>query len=112
MEEKVAGDEGVGFHAIRSGKLRRYFSWRTFVEPFNILIGTVQSFFILRKLRPSFVFCKGGYVSLPAAVAAKFLSIPTYLHESDAIPGLANRWVGKFSDAVFLGFSEAEPYFS
>ncbi len=57
------------------------------------------------------MFSKGGYVSLPVAVAAKVLGIPVYLHESDAIPGLANRWVGRFSKTVFLGFAEAAKYF-
>lgn len=48
---------------------------------------------------------------MPAAFAAKLLGIPVFLQESDAVPGLSNRWVGKFSDAVFLGFAEAAEYF-
>ena len=101
----------MDFFAIKSGKLRRYFSLKTVVEPFNIATGFFQSRAVLKKLRPEFVFSKGGYVSLPAAFAAKTLGIPVYLQESDAIPGLSNRWVGKFSKTVFLGFENAAKYF-
>lgn len=107
----MAGNEGIEFLSVRSGKLRRYFSLKTLVEPANVCVGFFQSLSALKRLRPAFVFSKGGYVSLPAAVAAKTLGIPVYLQESDAVPGLSNRWVGKFSDVVFLGFAEAARYF-
>ncbi|MDQ1343999.1 MAG: UDP-N-acetylglucosamine--N-acetylmuramyl-(pentapeptide) pyrophosphoryl-undecaprenol [Patescibacteria group bacterium] len=107
----MAASERIDFFPIRSGKLRRYFSLKTLIEPINVCTGFFQSVAILRKLKPAFVFSKGGYVSLPAAIAAKTLGIPVYLQESDAIPGLSNRSVGKFSKTVFLGFAEAAKYF-
>jgi UDP-N-acetylglucosamine--N-acetylmuramyl-(pentapeptide) pyrophosphoryl-undecaprenol N-acetylglucosamine transferase len=111
LEERTATKERIPFRAIKSGKLRRYLSFKTLVEPLYIAVGFFQSLALLREIRPEFVFSKGGYVSLPAAMAAKILKIPTYLHESDAIPGLANRLVGRFSKTVFLGFSQAVKYF-
>ena len=79
--------------------------------PFLLKLGGIQSFWYFLWHRPTLVFSKGGYVSLPAAIAAWMLRIPVYLHESDAIPGLANRIVGKFSKKIFLGFEEASTYF-
>ena len=79
--------------------------------PILIGFGFFQSLFEFIRHRPVFVFSKGGYVSLPAAIAAWILRIPVYLHESDSVPGLANRWVGKFSKKVFLGFGEAAKFF-
>lgn len=111
MEERIAQAEEIPFFAIKSGKFRRYFSWRTFVEPINIIKGFFQSYSVLRNLRPALVFSKGGYVSLPAAMAAKILDIPVFLQESDSIPGLSNRAVSRFSETVFLGFPEAVEYF-
>lgn len=112
LEETIARREKITFCPIRSGKFRRYFSIQTLIEPINVLFGFFQAFRILRNIRPVLVFSKGGYVSVPGALAAKMLGIPVYLHESDAIPGLANRWVGRFSRTVFLGFSEAASYFT
>jgi UDP-N-acetylglucosamine--N-acetylmuramyl-(pentapeptide) pyrophosphoryl-undecaprenol N-acetylglucosamine transferase len=65
--------------------------------PFQVLTGIVQSIMILHREKPSTIFSKGGYVSLPVAIAGWMLRIPIYLHESDSIPGLANKIVGRFA---------------
>lgn len=111
LEEKVSRDLGVPFFPITSGKVRRYFSWRTFATPFWIVMGIFQAIHILRRQRPTLVFSKGGYVAVPVALAAWILKIPVVLHESDAIPGWANRVVGRFAKRVFLNFPEAATYF-
>ncbi|MDD2487065.1 MAG: UDP-N-acetylglucosamine--N-acetylmuramyl-(pentapeptide) pyrophosphoryl-undecaprenol N-acetylglucosamine transferase [Candidatus Gracilibacteria bacterium] len=112
MEQKIAKDNNIEFHSIKSGKLRRYFSFKTFVEPFNIMIGIFQSIKILKSLKPDMIFSKGGYVSLPMAIAGKMTGIKVYMHESDSVPGLSNRIVGKFATKIFLGFDSAKKYFN
>lgn len=111
LEQEIAWKNGIAFYAIKSGKLRRYFSFRTFVEPFNILIWIIQSIILLYKLKPSLIFSKWWYVSLPMAIAGKFFWIKLFLHESDSIPGLANRLVARFASKIFLGFESAKVYF-
>jgi UDP-N-acetylglucosamine--N-acetylmuramyl-(pentapeptide) pyrophosphoryl-undecaprenol N-acetylglucosamine transferase len=59
---------------------------------------------ILRTVRPDIVFSKGGYVSVPVCLAARRRRIPIVLHESDAVSGYANRFVGLWADRVCLGF--------
>jgi len=93
------------------GKLRRYFSFQTFLIPFQVLIGIAQSVGTLYKEKPTAIFSKGGYVSLPVAIAGWILRIPVYLHESDSIPGLANKIVGHFATGIFCAFSEADSFF-
>jgi UDP-N-acetylglucosamine--N-acetylmuramyl-(pentapeptide) pyrophosphoryl-undecaprenol N-acetylglucosamine transferase len=61
--------------------------------------------------KPVAVFSKGGYVSLPVAIAAWILRIPVYLHESDSVPGLANRIVAHFATGIFCTFHEAATFF-
>ena len=61
--------------------------------------------------KPTAIFSKGGYVSLPVAIAGWILRIPVYLHESDSVPGLANRLVARFATGIFLAFPEAKSYF-
>ena len=111
LEEKIARDLGVPFYAVPSGKIRRYASWRTLATPFLLLAGVWRAWRLLRRLKPTLVFSKGGYASVPTAAAAWLTGVPAALHESDAIPGWANRLVGKFARRVLLNFPEAAPYF-
>lgn len=95
---------GFAFRAIDAGKLRRYFSLQTLMEPFQILRGYRQSLRIIRRFKPDVLFAKGGFVSLPVARAAKQLGVPIVLHESDLVPGLANRVSEKWAAVVAVSF--------
>lgn len=105
-------DGRIQFYSISCGKLRRYFSWKNFLMPFQTLIGLFQAFRILRRVRPDAVFSKGGYVSVPVVIAARMLKIPVILHESDVSPGLANRICAWFARIVCVSWSETMRYFS
>ncbi len=96
----------IDFIPIFSGKLRRYFSWQNFIDPFFVLLGFFQSFFILLRFRPQLVFSKGGYVSLPVVFSAFLLRIPIILHESDRRMGLANRIASKMARWVCVAFPD------
>lgn len=63
------------------------------------------------RFMPDAVFAKGGYPSLIPALVAKLYSIPLYIHESDAVAGATNRFLGKLADKIFLGFQEASVSF-
>ncbi len=91
-------------YRIFSGKWRRYFSWKNFSDIFLIGIGFFQSLFLLIRLRPDVIFSKGGFSAVPAATAAFFLRIPLVVHESDAVPGVANRYVQRFAKKVLTSF--------
>lgn len=105
------GIVGVSYKAVATGKLRRYFSFANFVDFFKIPVGIVQSWFALRKFKPTVVFSKGGYVSIPVTYAAHFLKIPIILHESDITPGLANRLAAKKADVICLAYEESVEHF-
>jgi len=91
IERKLASEHKVKYKAILSGKYRRYFDWQNFIDFFKIIIGFIQSFFIILFFWPERVFSKGGYVGLPIVWAAWLLGRPIYIHETDSILGLANR---------------------
>lgn len=63
----------VTFHAIATGKLRRYFSWQNVVDIFKVALGLLQSLVVIAKIRPQALFSKGGFVSVPPVMAAKLL---------------------------------------
>lgn len=98
--------EQVIFHTVKSGKLRRYFSWQNFVDPFRVLWGAMQSVALIRKLRPNVCFSKGGFVSVPVVVGAWLCRVPVVCHESDLTPGLANRICARFATVVATTFEE------
>ena len=94
---------------VRAGKFRRYhgeglkqlldiptmlLNLRDF---FYTLVGSYQSWRLLRKLRPKAIFIKGGFVGVPVGLAAARLHIPYVTHDSDALPGLANRIIARWA---------------
>lgn len=97
---------GVTYHAVSSGKLRRYFDLKNFTDPFRVIAGAFQSVAIIGKLRPNVVFSKGGFVSVPVVVGAAVCRVPVVMHESDITPGLANKLCKPFAKAVCTTFPE------
>lgn len=65
----------------------------------------------LKALKPHLVLGMGGHTSGPVGVAAYRLGIPLVLHEQNAIPGTANRWLGRLAQRVFLSFPDSGRYF-
>lgn len=103
--------EDIPVKLILAGKIRRYFSFSSFFyNIFDILINTplgfIQSFFTLVRFKPDFIFSKGGYGSVPVVLMARLLNIPIFLHESDSIPGLANKFIGFFANKIFTSFPQ------
>lgn len=66
---------------------------------------------IVREFRPEAVLGMGGFTSLPPAMAGRKVGARTYIHESNAIPGKANRLTARFCDVVLLGLDAAALYF-
>ena len=110
IEKKLIEELGVPYHGIASGKLRRYFDWKNFSDPFRVMKGFFQSKKLLKQLKPDIIFSKGGFVSVPVVQAAKQLHIPVIIHESDMTPGLANKLAIPAATKVCCNFPETVPY--
>ncbi len=92
MEKNIiSSDGGFKYYAVETAKLDRCHLLKNFKIPIKFLKGVKQAKQILKKVNPSIVFSKGGYVSLPVVFAAKSLNIPVVTHESDLTMGLANK---------------------
>lgn len=100
----------IPYHGIHSGKLRRYFSWKNFIDPLKILLGIIQAYWVLHRLKPEVVFSKGGFVAFPVVVGAWLHRIPIIAHESDMTPGLANRLSFPFATKIALTFEAAKKH--
>lgn len=103
---------GVRFKKTYSGKIRRYFSVLNVIDLFKIIPGIIKSILGMYFDFPDVVFSKGGHESFPVVFAARVLGIPVVIHESDAVPGKANSWAGKFAQRIAMSFPGASKYFS
>lgn len=110
IEKNMIEKMGIPYYPIRCGKLRRYFSWQNFIDPINILIGILQAYFLLKKLKADIIFSKGGFVSLPVVVAGYFRRIPIIIHESDMTPGLANKLSFPFAKKICTTFATTKKF--
>ncbi|MGM8213109.1 undecaprenyldiphospho-muramoylpentapeptide beta-N-acetylglucosaminyltransferase [Virgibacillus sp. W0430] len=111
IERKLISElEGVTYHSISTGKLRRYMSMENVKDPFKVIKGVFQAWRIIKKQKPAVVFSKGGFVSVPVVIAAKLCRIPTIIHESDYTPGLANKIASRFAQQVLTTFPETVNY--
>lgn len=80
---------------------------------FACLVGSLRSIGCVRKLLRRTgrwaVLGMGGFTTLPAALAALGCRCPVFLHESNAVPGRANRWLARWARGVMVGYEAACP---
>lgn len=103
---------GVKTAKIQAGKLRRYIDAKNVADVFKVLIGIAQSVYYVARFKPDVVFSKGGFASVPPVFASWLMGIPIITHESDMVPGLANRINAFFAKNILLSFPESVKYFS
>lgn len=95
--------------SVFAGKFRRYHceSWLQRITDIKtnalnlrdvlyVFLGFFQALVIVRRLKPQVVFLKGGFVGVPIGLAAALWRLPIVTHDSDALPGLANRLVSRW----------------
>ena len=80
-----------------------------FVRRFQQSLSQCRS--IYRKFKPQAVLGMGGFTSTAPILAGRMRGISTFIHESNAVPGKANRMTARLVRAVLLGFKECAPFF-
>lgn len=108
MESTIVPRAGFDFKTIDISGINR----SSLLKASGSLSKLPRSFFqgweVVREFKPDIVIGTGGYVSFPVVLAATFLDCKTYIHEQNALPGLANRTLARRVDCVMLTFAEAE----
>jgi UDP-N-acetylglucosamine--N-acetylmuramyl-(pentapeptide) pyrophosphoryl-undecaprenol N-acetylglucosamine transferase len=108
---RAAREAGIKYTSIIAPKLRRYASAGNFLDVFKIPLALAQSLWKLYWFMPDAVFAKGGYTCAFPTFVSRLFGIPVYLHESDSVPGLANKILAKRSRLVFTSFNAADEAF-
>lgn len=111
IERTLIKPLNIPYYPITAGKLRRYWTWKNLLTPFQLLLGVGQGFLLCRRLKPNIIFSKGGFVALPIVIAARLNGIPVVIHESDLSPGLANRLSFPFAKLICITFSATAQFF-
>ncbi|MDR3707205.1 MAG: UDP-N-acetylglucosamine--N-acetylmuramyl-(pentapeptide) pyrophosphoryl-undecaprenol N-acetylglucosamine transferase [Capsulimonadaceae bacterium] len=112
VEQKLAEEAGIDFEAIKTGKLRRSANPVRMINRANIAdlarvpIGINQAARAVARFRPNVVFSTGGYVCVPAALAAQARRIPVVAHEQTVQIGLANKIVMPRAARIALSYPE------
>ena len=110
IERELIQQAGLPYQAISSGKLRRYFDWKNFTDPFRVVKGYFEARRIIKSYHPDVVFSKGGFVAVPVVLAAKHCHVPVIAHESDMTPGLANKLSMPSASKICCNFPETMKY--
>lgn len=109
-KELIRKMNNVKYYAIKTGKMRRYFSWQNIKDMFKIPVGICQAAYIIFKEKPDIIFSKGGFVSFPVVVGGFLNRRRICMHESDLTPGLANKMSLPFVTKFFTTFNDTVKY--
>ena len=85
MEKELIEAQNIPYDGSSSGKLRRYFDPKNFSDPFKVVKGLGQAIRLIHKLKPNVIFSKGGFVSVPVVLAAKFCHVPAIIQDRKSV---------------------------
>ena len=60
--------QNVKYNIVSTGKLRRYWDLENFKDPFKIIKGCIQSYKLMKRIKPDVIFSAGGFVSVPVVI--------------------------------------------
>ncbi len=109
MEATLVPKHNIAMEFIQFGGVRGK-GWLTKLKlPFNLLRAGWQSFLALARIRPDVILGMGGYLTVPAGMAAMLRGCPLVLHEQNSIAGLANRVISTIARQTLVAFPDAMP---
>jgi UDP-N-acetylglucosamine--N-acetylmuramyl-(pentapeptide) pyrophosphoryl-undecaprenol N-acetylglucosamine transferase len=111
LETKLVPEARFALELIHVGQLKNVSMATRLRTVMDLPLGVGRCIGLLRSFRPHVVIGVGGYASGPAMMAAILLRVPTLAFEPNAVPGLANRLVGRLVDAAAVNFEETRRYF-
>src|SRR6266496_6106335 len=111
LETELIPAAGLRFARIKAGKLQRFVSWRTMTGIARVPVGMVQALGIVRNFHADAAFTSGGYVAVPAGLAARLNGVPLLMHQQDVPPNLSNRLIAPLATRISVAFADSLPYF-
>jgi len=109
LEKTIVPQAGFPIEFISVGGLKGKGSLEFLKNLARLPVGFIQALQVIAKHRPNVILGVGGYSSGPVLLAGRLRGIPTAIHEQNAFPGVTNRLLAKFVNAVAVAFAEAGP---
>jgi UDP-N-acetylglucosamine--N-acetylmuramyl-(pentapeptide) pyrophosphoryl-undecaprenol N-acetylglucosamine transferase len=109
MEYHLVPGRGFSFETVNFGGLRGKGLLTKLMLPFNLARACLQSWQIIRRLKPSVVLGMGGYITFPGGLMSALLKRPLVLHEANSVAGSANRYLSKIATKSLTGFPNTLP---
>lgn len=110
LETKLVPKEGYKIHYVKVEGLKRKLTPKNILAAIHAVTSVFEAKKIIKEFKPDIVIGTGGYVCWPVLKAAADMRIPTFVHESNAIPGVATRMLSKHVDKILLNFKESEKH--
>ncbi len=107
LEARVIPPLGYRLVFIKIGGLVGKGLWQRIKVIGSLPQALIQALVLLVRYQPDLVVGLGGYASAPVLVAARMAGIPLVIQEQNAFPGLVNRCLAPFADAIFTAFDKA-----
>lgn len=111
LETRLVPEAGFTLKLVQVGALKNVSPLTRLKTLFDLPRAVLAARRMLRDFRPDVVIGVGGYASGPAMIAALLKGIPTLAFEPNAVPGFANRAVGKWVSAAAVHFEDTKRYF-
>lgn len=102
---------GFAFHPISMTGWKGLRSIDSYFLPIRLFTSLRTCLSLIRRNKPDAILCAGTYISVPLAMAGKMLGIPIVLIESNALPGKANRLIGRWAEIIITAFDECAAAF-
>lgn len=111
MEKKIIPSLGIKYEELEIYGFDKKNIGRDIKNIFLIKKAINKCLNIMKEFKPDVVIGVGGYVTYPVIKAAHKLSIKTFIHEQNSIPGKSNVALAKYVDLVGVSFKNSESYF-
>jgi len=111
LETQLVPAAGFRLETIKAGKLRRYVSWQTVKGVMRVPLGMWQAVEVVRRFHADVAFTSGGYVAVPAGLAAYLNHVPLLMHQQDVPPNLSNKQVAPLATKISVAFEDSLAYF-
>ncbi len=105
IENKLVPAAGYKLYHVDVRGFRRSLSLANIRAAFLAAVSPIVAKKLVKEFKPDVVIGTGGYVSWPLLVAASKLGVPSAVHESNAVPGLAVRRLVPYVDKIFVNFA-------
>ena len=107
LETDIVPPTGIPFVSITAGKFRRYLSRHTLRDLARVPSGIREAMAHVAQFQPHAAFTSGGYVAVPAGLAARRYGAPLLMHQQDVAPNLANRLLTPFATRISVSFPDS-----